>query len=176
MRQILATAIHPDDAIDPAKRRTTSRHVTVNLAENAVGWLHARGLLNDVQALAGARLHADFVRSGYLAGTTMRWDAMDGGMQRTGRRGGARQSGRGGDAPTLAMIDARRRFDGAMAHAGRGLNDICWRIICNGETMGASERALGWPGRSGRVILGIALDRLAEYYRLVPGENPGRRF
>ncbi len=176
MRQILATAIHPDDAIAPDKRRTTSRHVTVNLAENAVGWLHARGMLSDVQAMAGAQLHADFVRSGFLGGTTMRWGAMDGARQRSGRRGGARQSGRGGDAPTLAMIDARRRFDAAMAHVGRGLNDICWRIICNGETMGDSERALGWPGRSGRVILGIALDRLAEYYRLVPRENPSQRF
>lgn len=168
MRQILATTTHPDDAIAPDKMRTTSRHVTVNLTENVVGWLHARGLLNDVQAMAGAQLHADFVRSGFLAGTTMRWGAMDGAAQRAGRRGGARASGRRGDAPTLAMIDARRRFDGAMVHVGRGLNDICWRIICNGENMGDSERALGWPGRSGRVILGIALDRLAEYYRLVP--------
>lgn len=169
MRRLLVTAVHPDDATAPEKRRTTSRIVTVNLAENAIGWLHARGLLSDVQALAGAQLHRDFTLSGLRAGTTMRWDAMDNGRQRSGRRGGARQSGHGGDAPTLHMLDARRRFDAAMAHVGRGLNDICWRIICNGETMGDSERALGWPGRSGRVILSIALDRLADHYRLPPG-------
>jgi hypothetical protein len=27
-----------------------------------------------------------------------------------------------------------------------------------------AERALGWPARSGRLVLGMALDRVADYY------------
>jgi hypothetical protein len=55
-----------------------------------------------------------------------------------------------------------------MAALGRDLNDIAWRVICSGETMPVAEKALGWPVRSGRLVLRLALDRLADFYRL-PG-------
>ena len=31
---------------------------------------------------------------------------------------------------------------------------------------GDAEQALGWPARSGRLVLALALDRLADHYRL----------
>ena len=43
-----------------------------------------------------------------------------------------------------------------------------WRVICSGEAMPVAEKALGWPVRSGRLVLRLALDRLADFYRL-PG-------
>jgi len=51
---------------------------------------------------------------------------------------------------------------------GRDLSDIAWRVICAGESIPVAERALTWPVRSGKIVLRISLDRLAEYYRL-PG-------
>ena len=36
-------------------------------------------------------------------------------------------------------------FDAALAAAGAGLADVCWRVICAGEAMQGAERALGWP-------------------------------
>jgi hypothetical protein len=78
--------------------------------------------------------------------------------------------GRGGsaEAPDLngAQIDAKRRFDAAIAHAGPGLADILWRIVCAGEGMRAAETALGWPARAGKLVLSFALDRVADYYRV----------
>jgi hypothetical protein len=76
--------------------------------------------------------------------------------------------GRGGSAPepdlSGAQIDARRRFDDAIASAGPGLGDILWRIVCAGEGMRQAETALGWPARAGKLVLTLALDRIADYY------------
>ncbi|OYX04157.1 MAG: hypothetical protein B7Z05_08780, partial [Thiotrichales bacterium 32-46-8] len=69
---------------------------------------------------------------------------------------------------TERMISAKARFDGAQSFLGQGLSDIAWRVICAGESIPVAERAMIWPVRSGKIVLRIALDRLAEYYRL-PG-------
>ena len=78
--------------------------------------------------------------------------------------------GRGGAAPqpdpSAAQIDARRRFDAAVASAGPGLADILWRIVCAGDGMREAETALGWPARAGKLVLTFALDRVADYYRI----------
>ena len=160
-RQHFVTRLHPDDRIDPGKPRRQCRIVTVNLAESPLGWLHARGMLTDRQLLAGERLRADFTRAGLQPSVTMRWDAPP--------PDGAPRAARSHDHASVARIDAHRRFDAAMAAVGSGLADISWRIICAGEPMPGAERALGWPARSGRVVLGLALDRLADHYRIAAG-------
>lgn len=152
----LESRIHPDDLIDPGKRGPqVMRHVTVNVAESPLAWLAARGHLNDAQLRAGERLRADYERAGLAARVTMRWDAAPPGKS----RGGARAS----DA-SLARIDAHRRFHAALEAAGPGLADICWRVICAGEGVSGAEKALGWPARSGKLVLTLALDRLARFY------------
>lgn len=69
---------------------------------------------------------------------------------------------------TERMIMAKARFNGALAAIGPDLSDIAWRVICAGETMPDAERGMAWPVRSGKLVLRIALDRLAGFYRL-PG-------
>ena len=150
------TRPHPDDRLDPSRTAATRRSVTVNLAESPLAWLHARRLLTDQQLLAGERLRSDYERAGLGANITMRWDAAPPGH---GARGGS-----GASDASVRRIDAHRRFHGALDHAGPGLADICWRVICAGEGMPGAERALGWPARSGRLVLTLALDRLARFY------------
>ncbi len=152
MPRQLATRPHPDAATAGPGRRT----VTVNLAESPLAWLHARRLISDRQAAAGERLRRDFTHAGLEPGVTMRWDAPP--------RGGRGQGGF--DGRTLGSIDAHRRFHAALTAAGPGLADVCWRVLCAGEPMQGAERALGWPSRSGRIVMGLALDRLADHYRL----------
>ena len=61
---------------------------------------------------------------------------------------------------------ARARFDAAIKQAGRGLEDILWRVVCAGENLPEAEKALQWPARSGKLVLKIALERVADYYRI----------
>ena len=86
-----------------------------------------------------------------------------------GCRAGRTQARRLGTGPATsagAQIDAHRRFDAAVDAAGPGLADILWRVVCAGEGMREAETALGWPARAGKLVLSIALDRIANHYRL----------
>lgn len=135
--------------------RRGGRSVTVNLGESPLTWLHARGHLSDRQLAAGDRLRDDWERAQLLPGTTMRWDPVrvSGGSDR-------------GLNPSERQVAAKRRFDAAIAAAGPGLSDILWRVACAGEAMVDAERALAWPARSGKLVLGMALDRVAQFYRV----------
>jgi len=132
--------------------------VTVNLTESPLGWLFVRGLVNQRQFDAGERLRSDWERAELAPRVTMTWDAAP--VAR----------GRGGSAvgPDLtgAQIDAKRRFEAAIACAGPGLADILWRVVCAGEGMRDAETALGWPARAGKLVLTFALDRVAAYYSI----------
>ncbi len=137
-----------------AGARPGGRAVTVNRAESPLSWLRARGRVDARQFEAGERLRADYETALLGPRVTARWGEIrvDGG-------------GAGLD-PSAAQLAAKRRFDAAIAEVGRGLGDILWRVICAGEGVPAAERALGWPARAGRLVLGLALDRLADHYRL----------
>ncbi len=60
----------------------------------------------------------------------------------------------------------RDRFHRGIAAAGPGLGDILWRVVCAGESVPVAEQALGWPVRAGRLVLTLALDRVADYYNI----------
>ena len=138
--------------------KPTRRSVTVNRLESPLGWLVSRGHLTERQYLAGERLRIDWERAQLSQRTTMAWDVAP--VART--RGGSPS------APDLngAQLDAKARFEAAIAAAGSGLADILWRVVCAGEGMRAAETALGWPARSGKLVLTLALDRVADYYRI----------
>lgn len=66
--------------------------------------------------------------------------------------------------PGLTALSARQRFDAAVAAAGPGLSDILWRVVCMGEGLESAERAMAWPARAAKLVLGLALDRVATFY------------
>jgi hypothetical protein len=130
----------------------------VNAAESPLGWLMAHGHVTQRQFDAGERLRSDWERAQLAPRVTMAWDAAPVARDRGGSSSGADLNG--------AQLDARRRFNQAIAAAGRGLADILWRIVCAGEGMRDAETALGWPARAGKVVLTLALDRVATFYRI----------
>ncbi len=136
--------------------RRGQRSVTMNLAESPLTWLHARGHLGDTQFAAGENLRRDYEAAQLSASMTMRWDPV-------------RIRGGGTDRhlhATERQVAAHTRFGGAIAAAGPGLSDILWRVVCAGESLPDAERALAWPVRSGKLVLRLALDRVAEFYRI----------
>lgn len=135
-------------------RGGAGRSVTVNLAESPLGWLRARGHVSGRQFDAGEQLRCDWERSQLAPSVTMRWDAAPAGMSPTGTA----------HDPTEAQLAARQRFEAAVAAVGPGLTDILWRVVCAGDGMREAEQALGWPARAGKLVLCLALDRLADHY------------
>nr|WP_183933915.1 DUF6456 domain-containing protein [Sphingomicrobium lutaoense] len=140
------------------RRRARARSVTVNRLESPLGWLHSRGHISDRQYDAGERLRSDWERSQLSQRVTMAWDAAPVARGRGGAGGGVDLSN--------SALDARARFEKAVAAAGPGLKNILWRIVCAGEGMREAETALGWPARAGKLILTLALDRVADFYRI----------
>ena len=131
------------------------RTVTVNLGESPLAWLHARGHLSERLLDAGEKLRADYENAQLSASVTMRWDPVR--VKSTGPRG---------LSPSERQVAARQRFDGAIKAAGKGLDDILWGVVCAGEALPEAGKTLGWPTRSGKLVLKIALERVAEYYRI----------
>ncbi|MEX2248300.1 MAG: DUF6456 domain-containing protein, partial [Parvibaculum sp.] len=68
-------------------------------------------------------------------------------------------------------LAARRRVARALMAAGPGLSDLLIAVCCHLEGMEAAERRFGWPQRTGKVVLAIALDRLAAHYGLGPASK-----
>ncbi|NJC06947.1 hypothetical protein GGQ97_002740 [Sphingomonas kaistensis] len=137
--------------------RGVRRSVSVNQVESPLGWLHRHGHLDRRQFDAGEQLRADWERANLSPCVTMRWDPAPGSS--------AQGSGQKLERTEMQAI-AKARFDDALQSAGTGLSDILWRIVCAGEGMRDAETALGWPARAGKLVLKMALDRVADYYRI----------
>lgn len=157
MRELVERRIE-DGRVIRGDGRRSARSVTVNLGESPLAWLAARGHVDARQVDAGEQLRTDYERAMLAPSVTMRWDASPGSPRRCGAAPEM--------DPRMAQVAAKQRFDAAIAAAGRGLSDILWRVVCAGETLPTAERALGWPTRSAKLVLGLALDRIADHYRL----------
>lgn len=155
-RQLVERELTPEGPRRTGTARGRPRTVTVNLAESTIAWLHARGHLDDRLFDAGERLRRDYERAQLAPSVTMRWDPVR-----------VKSTGDTGLTAGEKQIAAKARFDGALAAAGLGLSDVLWRVVCAGESLPAAERALEWPARSGKVVLRLALDRVAAFYRIV---------
>lgn len=157
-RLIEERALAGDDAPRGRRGRRPARSVTVNVTESPLGWLYSRGLVTRVQFDAGERLRSDWERAQLAPRVTMAWDSAPVSSRRSGSSNRIDLSG--------SQLDAKRRFHEAIGAAGPGLADILWRVVCSGEGMREAETALGWPARAGKLVLTLALDRVATYYRI----------
>jgi hypothetical protein len=117
-------------------------------------------LVDAGQRAAGERLRADFGFARLGPRVTMDWSGFGG-------AGGGPGLGRGGAAELSdAVAAARERVRRALAALGPELADVALDVCCFEVGLEEVERARGWPVRSAKVVLTIALDRLAAHYGL----------
>ncbi|MEO1457428.1 MAG: DUF6456 domain-containing protein [Pseudomonadota bacterium] len=77
-------------------------------------------------------------------------------------------SGRG---PADGPQAARSRVSAALTELGPGLADVAFRVCCFLEGLEACEKRMGWSARSGKVVLKLALQRLAQHYGIGDGQH-----
>ena len=134
------------------------RLATVNQAESPLARLHALKLIDTAQFAAGERLRRDYT----IAQLAPRLGVDLSAQTSFGRRGEKREH-------LLAdtVLAAKQRFSAAMKAVGPGLNDLLYDVCCALVGLEGAEAQFGWPSRSAKVVLGLALDRLALHYGLV---------
>jgi len=133
--------------------------VTVDELESPLAWLarrrgrDGRPLIEQHQLQAGERLRLDFTVADLMPRTTTNWS-------------NPMSSGGGGAPvdPTEAMTEARRRVHKALAAVGPEMSGLLLDVCCFLKGLEDSERARQWPSRSAKIVLQLALDRLARHY------------
>jgi hypothetical protein len=139
----------------------------VNMGEDPLGWLarrkgpDGRPFLTPDEVEAGERLRLDFELAQMGPAVAQDW--------RKFLTPGDRLAGTPvGRSPGEGPLAARERVARALASLGPGLSDAALRVCCFLEGLEACERRMGWSARSGKVVLKIALQRLADHYGLSP--------
>ena len=139
------------------------QRITRNMTEGPLGWLRrrrdsvGRPLINANQLEAGEQLRRDFEMASLRSNVTMSYDGVPGDKRRRAWYRGSNHTER--------TLGARKRVEAALDAVGPGLSDVLFRVCCFLEGLGEIERRMGWPQRSGKVILTLALDRLVDHYQ-----------
>ncbi|MCB1547709.1 MAG: DNA replication protein [Hyphomicrobiaceae bacterium] len=142
-----------------------------NPAESPLTWLRrhksrdGRPLLSEAQYHAGERLRADFWRASMTPRITMSWSATP--MSSSGRAGSA---GRGVEFSDAALA-AQERVRRALASVGPELAGVLIDVCCHLKGLEQAERSEGWPLRSAKVVLLLALTSLARHYGYIAPET-----
>jgi hypothetical protein len=146
--------------------------VTVNDGESPLAWLarrkgrDGRAMIDGNQFVAGEKLRADFTRAHLAPRVTSSWS----GLART------RGSGGGAGEMTDLIVASRQWVRNALAACGPEFAGVLMDVCCFLRGLEDVERERGWPPRSAKVVLQLALDRLARHYglRLAPRRDAAR--
>ena len=136
---------------------------TVNLGESPIGWLTRRKgpdgqpFLAPEEVDAGEKLRNDFETANIGPQIAQDWRKF---LTPGDKYSGSPRPGGPADGPSAAPD----RVMAALAALGPGLSDVALRTCCFLEGLEACERRMGWSARSGKVVLKLALQRLADHY------------
>lgn len=131
-----------------------------DLSESPLIWLarrkgaDGRPLLEPHQFQAGERLRADFTQAQMMPRTTSNWHAPVAGRNRDQMSGQI----------TERVVAARQRIRHALDAVGPEFSGLLLDVCCFLKKLDLVERERQWPARSAKVVLQLALERLARHY------------
>jgi len=152
--------------MDPTSGKSEPQEV--NLGESPIGWLARRKgsdgkpFLAPEEVEAAEKLRTDFEQAHIGQQVAQDWRKF---LTPGDRFSGTPVPGTPGQGASMA----RNRVMAALSALGPGLSDVVLRTCCFLEGLEACERRMGWSARSGKVVLKLALQRLAEHYGMVVG-------
>jgi Domain of unknown function (DUF6456) len=150
---------HRETAIATIETDSGARRVRMDTEESPLDWLRRRKgrdgepMIDEASYQAGERLRTDIMLAGLLPGVTARWDAMP-------KAGGPASPS---DA-TDRMIAARQRIRHAFDAIGTDFSDLLLDLCGFLKGLELIERERRWPPRSAKIVVRMALARLAEHY------------
>ena len=150
---------HRETALVAMETETGMQRVRVDTDESPLDWLRRRKgrdgqpLIDEASYQAGERLRTDIMLAGMLPSVTARWDAMP-------RSGGPSSPSDASDRMVAARQRIRHAFDAVGADFADLLMDLCGFL----KGLEVIERERHWPPRSAKIVLRMALARLAEHY------------
>jgi hypothetical protein len=113
-----------------------------------------RPLIEPHQLQSGERLRADFTLAQMMPRTTSNWHAPVAGRHRDQSSGHL----------TDRVVAARQRLRHALDAVGPEFSGLLLDICCFLKKLDTVERERQWPARSAKVVLRLALERLARHY------------
>ena len=130
-------------------------------SESPLVWLarrkgtDGRALIEQHQLQAGERLRAEFTVGQMMPRTTSNWHSPIAGRRRDGNAGGHM---------TDRMVAARQHVQQALDAAGPEFSGLLLDVCCFLKKLDEVERERRWPARSAKVVLQLALERLARHF------------
>ncbi len=149
--------------------------IRVSQAESPLAWLKSRKgrgsgvALSEEEFEAGERLRGDYTVARIEPSVTSSWEPVS-----------SAASGRRTPRPESLMLTeralaAKERVFRALDAVGPELSSVLLEVCCLERGLEAAERRLGWPQRTAKVVLKMALTRLARHYGLIRPSTQGRR-
>lgn len=138
--------------------------VVLDAAEGPLDWLARRRdtngepLIDAACFTAGERLRRDLTVASMIPSVTTNWDASAIGKTSSGPRDVAGAS--------HASLAARQRVSQAMTAVGADFAGLLIDLCGFAKGLATIEQERGWPSRSGKVVVKLALARLADHYGL----------
>lgn len=165
-------AQHNPRSVRTGEGPDSGRLIVVNDAESPLAWLARRNdkagnpMIAPYQFAAGERLRADYTYGALTARVTSGYDAAFSADKGKGR-------GSGGSLLSDTALAARQRVAKALTAVGPELSGVLVDVCCHLKGLEDAEKEEGWPKRSGKIVLQIALTRLARHYGLVSDGQAG---
>jgi len=162
VRQQAHTAQPVRAAASPASRPLAKCAKAVRVAqETPLQWLARRKdkagqpMLSPTAQAAGERLQQDFMQAGMSPKMSADWSGLP--ASGFGHQGG-------GLLPGERQMAARQRLRLALDACGGELAGVLLDLCCFLKPLETVEHERGWPARSGKVILKLALSALMRHY------------